>query len=93
MYDAFFEERHLIPAGRYHEVRFEELERAPIGEMQKLYEGLGFSGFEKARPGLQRYVDSLSGYRKNNFGELDPALRAKVAAAWRRSFDEWRYPI
>jgi len=93
VHDAFFAERHLIPAGRYHEVRFEELERAPIGEMQKLYERLGLPGFEKLRPKLQRYVDSLSGYRKNEFGELDQGLRAKIGTAWRRSFDEWDYPI
>jgi hypothetical protein len=93
LYDAFFAERHLIPAGRYHEVRFEVLERAPIGEVQKLYERLGLSGFEKFRPKLQRYVDSLSGYRKNEFDELDHTRRAKIAAAWRRSFDEWDYLI
>lgn len=93
VYDAFFAERHLIPAGRYHEIRFEELERDPIAEMRKLYERLGISGFERLRPKLQRYVDSLSGYRKNEFGELDRARRAKVAVAWRRSFDEWQYPI
>lgn len=93
LYDAFFAERHLIPSCRYHDVRFEELERAPIAEMQKLYERLGLHGFDTFRPKLQRYVDSLSGYRKNDFGTLDDAQREKVATAWRRSFDTWSYPL
>jgi hypothetical protein len=93
LYDAFFEERSLIPAGRFHEIGFEDLERNPIGEMNKLYESLSLPGFEKFRPKLQHYVSSLADYRKNKFQELDPALRRKVTQTWQRSFDEWHYPI
>jgi hypothetical protein len=92
LYDAFFAERNLIPSGRLHEIGFEELERDPMGEMQKLYEQLNLSNFETFRPTLQRYVDSLAGYRKNKFPELDPTLRRKINTAWQRSFDEWHYP-
>ena len=31
VYEVFFEERRLIPKGRFHEVRFEELEKDPLG--------------------------------------------------------------
>jgi hypothetical protein len=92
LYDAFFAERSLIPQGHFHEVGFERLERDPMGEMQQLYESLGLPGFGEFKPKLQRYVDSLSDYRKNEFHELDPAWRAKIAHAWQRSFDEWHYP-
>jgi omega-hydroxy-beta-dihydromenaquinone-9 sulfotransferase len=34
MYEAFFEDRSLIPNGRYHEVCFEDLERDPLGQMK-----------------------------------------------------------
>lgn len=93
LHDAFFEERGLIPAGRFHEVGFEQLERDPMGEMQRLYERLNLQGFDTFRPKLQNYVDSLAGYRKNEFNELEPAWRSKIARAWQRSFDEWNYPV
>jgi hypothetical protein len=91
LFDAFFAERSLIPQGHFYELAFADLERDPIGEMRKLYDRLGLFGFEEFRPKLQGYVDSLAGYRKNQFPELDPALRRKVATLWQRSFDEWRY--
>jgi hypothetical protein len=91
MYDAFFEDRALIPAGQFHEVRFEDLEADPVGQMRSLYEGLGLSGFERLKPKLEQYVSSLSSYKKNRFGELEPSLRGKIRTAWERSFDAWGY--
>lgn len=91
LYDAFFAERSLIPEGQFHEVAFERLERDPMGEMQRLYESLRLPGFEQFKPKLRRYLDSLADYRKNEFAELDPVWRRKIARAWQRSFDEWRY--
>ena len=93
LFDAFFAERNLIPEGRFHEIAFESLERDPMGEMEELYQKLDLAGFDQLRPKLQRYVDSLSNYRKNQFVELDPLMRRKVATAWERSFEEWRYPL
>ena len=92
LFDAFFAERNLIPEGRFHEIAFESLERDPMGEMEELYQKLDLSGFDQLRPKLQRYVDSLSNYRKNQFVDLDPLMRRKVALAWERSFEEWHYP-
>jgi hypothetical protein len=92
LYTAFFEERSLIPKGHFHEISFERLERNPMGEVQQLYENLNLPGFDSFRPKLQRYVNSLADYRKNEFRELEPAWRTKIARAWQRSFEEWDYP-
>ena len=92
MYDAFFEERDLIPDGQFHEIRFEDLERDPVAQMRGLYEGLGIPGFQAFRPSLENYVSANSGYRKNEYQELPASLRAEISQAWRRSFDEWNYP-
>ncbi|HVR34430.1 MAG TPA: sulfotransferase [Methylomirabilota bacterium] len=93
LYDAFFEERSLIPEGRFHEMSFEDLERDPMGEMRRLYEGLGLDGFESFRPRLRDYVDSLAAYQKNPLPEIEPEWQRAVAREWRRSFDAWNYPI
>jgi hypothetical protein len=42
-------------------------------------------------PCLKRYVDSLSGYKKNTLAELSADVRVRVAREWRRCFDEWGY--
>ena len=92
MYEAFFEQRSLIPPGHLHEVVFEDLERDPAGQLEIVYEKLGIPDFERFRPKLARYLDSISGYRKNRFPQLTAGEAEKVAAAWGRSFEEWGYP-
>ena len=44
MYDAYFEERGLIPEGRLCEVGYEDLERDPVGVVGSIYEALGPAG-------------------------------------------------
>ena len=91
MYEAFFEQRSLIPPGRLHELAFEDLERDPAGQLEIVYEKLGLTGFEQFRPKLARYLESISGYRKNRFPQLTAREAERVTAAWGRSFDEWGY--
>ena len=91
MYDAYFEERGLIPEGRLCEVAYEDLEREPVGVVGSIYESLGLSGFERLRPRLEGYLASIAGYRKNRHDELAEPLRRRIAHDWGRSFDEWGY--
>jgi len=92
MYDSFFEEKHVVPKGRFHELGFEELERDPVGQVKKIYERLDIPGFEEFEPSLKRHLASVSGYRKNEYPELPTAMRERIARAWERGFEEWGYP-
>jgi hypothetical protein len=92
VFEVFFEERGLIPRGRLHEVRFEELEKDPIGQLRTLYESLDLPDFERVEPVVRKYLLSLSAYQKNVFPELSAAWRERLAREWRRCFEEWGYP-
>jgi omega-hydroxy-beta-dihydromenaquinone-9 sulfotransferase len=91
MYDAYFDERGLIPEGRLCEVSYQDLEREPVGVVGSIYESLGLSGFEEIRPRLEGYLGMIVGYRKNRHADLPEALRRRIARDWGRSFDEWGY--
>jgi hypothetical protein len=91
MYDAFFEEKTLIPAGRFCEVAFEDLESDPVGQLRRIYEELSLPDFAGIESAFKDYVSSLIGYRKNAYPDLPPALRSEISGAWCRSFDEWGY--
>ena len=93
LYGAYFGDRPQIHAGRLHELRFESLEQDPVGEMRSLYAALDLRGFERFRPQLQTYIDSLAGYRKNTFAPLSETDRQRVATSWRRGFQEFDYPV
>ena len=92
MFDAYFEDIQLIPDGRLYDVKFDDLERDPVGEVEKIYQGLSFDNFGSFKPDLQRYVGTLTGYQKNDFNDLDEATRAKVYTHWKRNFERWNYP-
>jgi hypothetical protein len=91
VYDAFFEERALIPDRQFHEVSFEELEKDPVGQVKSIYDHLDVPGFPAMQPSLQRYVDSTVNYRKNAYPSLSSSERVEIAHAWRRSFEQWGY--
>lgn len=92
MYDAFFEERSLVPAGCFHEVGFDELESNPITTMGSIYDALNLPAFDQIEPKLRDYSAGQAGYRKNVFAELPRALRDRVTIDWQRAFAEWGYP-
>lgn len=91
MYEAFFEDRDLIPAGHYVEVAYEEVEQDMVGQVARIYETLSLPGFAEMRPALQQYVDSVSGYQKNIHEDLPDPLRRHVAEAAARCFEAWGY--
>jgi hypothetical protein len=93
VYDAFFEERGLIPKGHFHEVHFENLEKDPLGQVRRIYEALALPDFGHVEPALRRYLATIAGYKKNTLPELPAELQSRVAREWRKCFEEWGYPI
>ena len=91
MYDAWFEDREQIPAGRLAEIAFVDLERDPVGTLQTIYSALGLPGFDTMAPRIHAAVDALSGYKKNTYPPLSAADRARVVSRWGRSFTAWGY--
>ncbi|MEM7276659.1 MAG: sulfotransferase [Pseudomonadota bacterium] len=91
LHNAFFEQKSLIPKGNFFEVGFTQLENDPVGEMQRIYDTLGLPAFEKLKPALDAYAESVANYKKNAFPALPEAVAERVAKEWHRSFTEWGY--
>jgi omega-hydroxy-beta-dihydromenaquinone-9 sulfotransferase len=92
MYDAFFEQRHLIPQGHFYELSYEELERDPTGSLRKMYSALKLPGIDQQVVAMQDYLKVSAGYPKNSYMPVNDQMRARVARAWERAFEEWGYP-
>jgi hypothetical protein len=91
MHDAFFAERALIPDGRFCDVGYEDLVRAPVDVVGSIYKSLGLENFDAIKRRLESYLSSISDYRTNRLEELPDALRHRIAQEWCRSFDAWGY--
>lgn len=93
MYDAYFEERRLIPPGQLCEIAFTDLEKDPVGQVRMIYEKLSLGGFDAVEPELRRYLPTVADYRKNEYPPLQAVVRQRVATEWRRAFEEWGYRV
>ena len=86
----YLADRTLIPPANLVEVRFEDLEAAPLGQVRRVYERLGLPGFAEAEPAFRAHVDSVAGYQKNQYALTGEVIR-KVNQHWQFAFDEWGY--
>ena len=88
MHEAFFAQRPLIPAGRYHEIAFEDLENDPLGQVRRTYESLALPDFRHAEPRLRAYAASIAKYRKNTYTPLPAETRRRIASMTLKT--DWR---
>jgi hypothetical protein len=81
MYKKLEETRRLVDPSRFYEVKYEDLVRDPIGEMEKLYEHLGLGEFDRVKPQLEAYFAANKGYKTNRY-ELTPQVQAEISRRW-----------
>lgn len=92
MMKRFFETEDLIPAGQLVHVRFEELEKNVLDEMERIYRELDIPGFDEARPLFNEHLTGLKGYRKNRF-EIEPGWIEHVDRHWGFAVKRWGYTV
>ncbi len=86
----FLADKALIPSGNLVELRYDELERRPMEQLQRIYDELGLGGFDDARAAFEAYLRSIAGYRTNSY-EVDAETIGKVNDHWGFAFDVWGY--
>ncbi|MGE3541201.1 MAG: sulfotransferase [Candidatus Tectimicrobiota bacterium] len=90
MMRRFLADRALIPAQNLVEVRFEDLERDPLHEVQRVYSSLGLPGYAEAEPAFRAYIASQRAYRKNTLS-LSAADRQQIEQRWAFAFTALGY--
>jgi hypothetical protein len=83
-------DRELIPDGNLVEVKYEDLEEAPLDQLRRIYETLGLPGYAEAEPAFQAYLHSIAGYKKNPY-KIDDGVVAKVNRHWDFAFEALGY--
>jgi hypothetical protein len=81
IYDRLEEARPLLKPGQFAEVRYEELVKNPVAELEKVYAALGLDDFAAARPRVEEYLRQNANYETNRH-ELTPEQAARVEERW-----------
>ncbi len=82
LYDRLERGQALVPPAHFHELRYEDLVRDPVGEMRKLYDRLGLGEFETVLPHLEAYFKANTNYQTNRYRPLDPVLQGEITRRW-----------
>jgi len=91
LFRVFEEDRPLIPKGQLHDLKFEDLEVDPVGELRKIYEQLNMQGFDDLEPKVTAQLESLRKYRKNEF-TMEEGLMRRIYDRWGAAFERYGYP-
>jgi len=90
MVGGYFEDKERIPAGNLVDVRYEDLEKRPIDELERIYKTLGLPGFAETRGRAENYLEKLGTYKKNKFA-LSRQDIDRVKNHWQFALDAWGY--
>jgi hypothetical protein len=90
LYERLEEDRKLVAAGRYCELRYEDLVADPVGQMRTLYDCLELGEFERALPRIREYAEKAAGYRTNSYALSGQTLRA-IRERWEKVIRQYGY--
>ena len=89
--DACERDLAAVPTGAAARVRFEDLERDPVRQIERLYCELGWEISAEFRARLEDMAKSAAEYQKNRFAELPETERQQVDAAMGHYLLKWGY--
>jgi omega-hydroxy-beta-dihydromenaquinone-9 sulfotransferase len=61
------EEADRLPGDSIVHVRFEELERDPLGQIERIYRSIRLDDYEVAPPRIKAYAHSIRDYSKSSY--------------------------
>lgn len=81
LYAALERDRALVPQGRFHELKYEDLIADPVGELQRIYQELQLGDFNLVRPEVEQYFAGQKDYRPNRH-KVTTDMRDKAMRCW-----------
>jgi hypothetical protein len=90
MYDAYFEDRALLPANQLVELSYEELVEDPKSQLRSIYERLELGDFARVEPALDDHLADVKNYRTNRH-TIDDESSERIRREWARYFAEFGY--
>ena len=88
--NSFFKQKNNIPDKNFIEISYENLVANPLKQVQIIYDKLKLPDFNKAKPYLEKYLESKKDYKTNVYS-IDKKIIDKVKKNWDFTIDMWNY--
>jgi len=89
-YSYIREIKESLTPDEFCEIRFEDLEKQPLTEIEKIYCSLRLRGFESVRGKLESYLASITGYKKNVY-DIPDWKRNQLLRRFSQILEEYGY--
>ena len=89
--EAYYRDTAKLPEDDVAELRFEDLEIDPVGEVRRLYAELNLEFTPQFEKRLNNYLASIAGYRKNKFKVLPIQQQQEIDAVMGDFSARWGY--
>lgn len=89
MFDTYFRDKHLIPAGNLVEIRFEDLIERPLEVTQGIYEEVNLPGFDRARENIRHYLATQRNLSHSYTFSED--LKTRIFNHFHATIERWGY--
>lgn len=90
LFEAYESQRGGFDEKTLCEMRYEDLVKAPLETLERVYRQLELPGFEAVRPQIVEYLESRKDYRPNKH-ELDADLRRKIGERCEKYLERFGY--
>ncbi len=86
----FFADKTLISKENIVDIRFEDLEKTPLHELEKIYDKLNLYGFRLQKINIIQFLNKIGSYQKNEF-KLTISDIKTVNDHWGFAFEQFQY--
>lgn len=90
MMESLLADTQDLPDSQFMEVRFEDLEADPMGEIARIADGIGLDSCEDLLAAAAAHLEGVSNHRKAT-REIPAEVAAMVDAHWGRQVAQWNY--
>lgn len=78
------------PAEEFIEIKYEELEEAPLRQLELIYQRLDLPGYRDSKAYFEQYLDGIRGYTKNKYLQSQQE-RAMIRQHWGDFIEHYGY--
>lgn len=88
----YFDEYKLIPKGSLVEIRYEDLLKSPIENIENIYDKLELSGIDDVKKNLSNYLKDIKDYKCNKYNLTDNVIET-IKENFGFILEKWGYDI
>lgn len=88
--EKYCKDKTSMPKGTLSEVQFEKLVKDPMGEMNRIYDELNISGFEKVKAEIEIMLQDYKDYKEDTYN-IDDNLKKRIREYFNVMFENYGY--